>query len=530
MRILIAFVIAASGIAHTAHAQKDAALRSFNNENFRTAANQFKQVVAQEPSAENFFYLGTALARVGNYDSARVAYDLGIKADPKYGRNYAGMARTFLSQNNATKAQEYFGMAKSTVNANKDVGYYMWLADAYTNNANANPQEAINQLNRAKEINYKDAGIYMHLGDAFYKMQKGGDAVSNYETALQYNPNLALAHTRIGDVWTDARRFPEALAAYEKALAINAEFAPALKGLSELYYRTGQHDKAKPLWERYMKVGEMTDDVRYRDIYLSFLTKDYAGTQRAANALLQTDTSKLVMYRLLAYSDYETGNYERGMQTLNNFLRRQDSTKLIASDFEYLAKFYQKTGNDSLALLQFERAVALDTTRKELYGDIAQSYYAKREYRKAAQFYEKKVRTATKPSVEDYYRLGLSYYQDTAYAKADSAFMKVTELSSTWPVGHLWRGYANLGLDNPDKPTGLAIPHFEKTIETGQADTVKYKKELIRANEFIGNFHVLYERYDEAMTYYNRVLALDPDYAAVRESVRSIQEFKKKSK
>ncbi|HZG01734.1 MAG TPA: tetratricopeptide repeat protein, partial [Chitinophagales bacterium] len=78
--------------------------------------------------------------------------------------------------------------------------------------------------------------------------------------------------------------------------------------------------------------------------------------------------------------------------------------------------------------------------------------------------------------------------------------------------------------------TGLAIPHFEKTIETGQADTVKYKKELIRANEFIGNFHVLYERYDEAMRFYNRVLALDPDYAAVRESVRSIQEFKKKSK
>src|SRR5687768_17166504 len=99
-RIFIAFIIAALGYTEAAFAQKDAAQRAFTNENFRTAADLYKQVVTQEPTAENFYFFGTALARIGNHEAARSAYDQGIKADPKYGRNYAGMARTFLSQNN----------------------------------------------------------------------------------------------------------------------------------------------------------------------------------------------------------------------------------------------------------------------------------------------------------------------------------------------------------------------------------------------------------------------------------------------
>ena len=150
MRKAIVIIAVLSTFAQAAFAQKDAAYKAYRNENFRTAANLFKTVVTQEPTAENFNYLGNSLSRVGIYDSARMAYEQAIKVDPKYGPGYAGIARTFLSQNNTTKALEYFSMAKSTTNANKDVSYYTWLADAYINNAASNPQEAVNQLNKAK--------------------------------------------------------------------------------------------------------------------------------------------------------------------------------------------------------------------------------------------------------------------------------------------------------------------------------------------------------------------------------------------
>jgi len=529
MKIKIAIAVCC-GFIQAAFAQKDAAVKAYNYENYRTAANAFKTLVATESTGENYYYLGNAYGFLGKWDSARWAYDLGIKADAKYGPNYAGMAKAYLSQNNTTKAQEYFGMAKSTTNANKDVNYYNWLGEAWVNSANPNPQEAINILNKGKDINYKDGNTYFLLGEAYYKMSKGGDAVNNYDLALQYNPALIKSNVRIGNVWSDAHRYAEALAAYQKALAADPNYAPALRGLADLYYMTAQYDKAKETFGQYMKVGEMNDDMRYRQILLSFLNKDYATVQTQATDLLQRDSSKLVMRRLLAYSAYETGSYDQGYNQLSTFLRRSDTSKIISSDYEYLGKFQRRQGNDSLAALSYERAIRLDTSRKALYDTLATMFYGKKNYTQAAKYYNVKIANSKKPAIQDYFSLGRAYYFDSAFAKADSAFMRVTELSPTWPVGYVWRARAALSLDNPDKPQGLASPYYQKVIETAATDSVKYKREMIEALKYFGNLNTLNENYDEAMKYYNRVLAISPDEADVKKTVDAINESRKKKK
>ena len=527
-QIAIALVLL-TGISNIALAQKDVAVKAFHNENYRAAANLFKTLVTGESTGENFYYLGNAYGFLGKWDSARWAYDAGVKADAKYGPNYAGLAKTYLSQNNATKAQEYFDMARTTTNPNKDVNYYAWLADAYINSANPNPQEAVNLLNKAKEINYKDGRLYLLLGDAYYKMVKGGDAVNNYDLALQYNPALNIANVRIGDVWTDARRYPEALAAYEKALAANGDFAPALKGLSNLYYMTGQFDKARETLNRYLAVGEVTEDIRYRQLDLSYRAKDYANVKQQAEELLRVEPNRTKLKRIIAYTDYELGNYESGLKQLNEFMATADAKTVNAEDYVYLARFERHLGNDSLVILNYEKALTLDTARMDLYDTLATFYYGKKDFGRAADYYVQKIEASEKPAIQDYFALGRAYYFDSAYAKADTAFMKVTELSSVWPVGYLWRARASLGLEpDPEKPQGLATPHYQKVIETASTDSVKYKRELVEALKYFGNLATLNERYDEAMTYYNRALALNPDEADIRKTVEAINESRKK--
>ncbi len=108
--------------------------------------------------------------------------------------------------------------------------------------------------------------------------------------------------------------------------------------------------------------------------------------------------------------------------------------------------------------------------------------------------------------------------------------MRVTELSPTWPVGYVWRARAALSLDNADKPQGLASPYYQKVLETAATDSVKYKREIIEANKYFGNLNTLKENYNEAMKYYERVLAMNPDEADVKKTVEAINESRKKKK
>ena len=155
--------------------------------------------------------------------------------------------------------------------------------------------------------------------------------------------------------------------------------------------------------------------------------------------------------------------------------------------------------------------------------------FTKKNYKQAAKFYDLKIKSISKPIVQDVFALGRSYYFDTAYIKADSAFLRVTELSSTWPQGYLWRARSNLNLDKGEIPLGLAMPHYQKVIETGLLDSVKYKKELVEAYKYFGDYNTVNEKYDEALGYYAKLLSLDPANVEAQKAVDAINNFKKKN-
>jgi tetratricopeptide (TPR) repeat protein len=511
-------------------AQSSEAFKAYQNQNYRSASRLYVQVCKQEPAnAEAFYQWGNTLCYLSNYDSAQIVYQAGINGNSKYAPNFCGLAKVALHNKDNAKAIEYIKQAKALA-GNKDVNYYVWVADAYLNQDNPNAQEAINQLKKGLEINYKNADVYMLMGDAYFSLQNGGDAVNNYELALQYNPSLYAANSKIGIVWTYARKYTESLNAFQKALSSNAEYAPALKGLSDLYYATGQFDKAKEVYEKYMKVADVDNDIRYQYAQLLFLTKDYSSALNLINEVKSSQPDKYVMYRLAGYSYYETGEYDKGLQELNTFFIKADPKRILGSDYEYLGKLYQKKGNDSLMIVNYEKAVSIDTSKRYLLGDIATSFYQKKNFKKAAYYYDKKIKAISKPTIQDYFTLGRAHYFDSAYAKADTAFLKVTELSNVWVQGYLWRARCNQSLDNPDAPAGLASPFYEKVIELGSADVVKYKKELNEAYQYFGNYYIKVLNYQEAINNFEKALANDPDNADLKASIDYVKSLMKPKK
>ncbi len=517
-------------MAFSASAQLSEAAKAYQNQNYATASHLYAEVCKHEPTnAEAYYYWGNSLCYVSKYDSAALAYQAGISANAKYAPNYCGLAKIALHNKDNAKALEYFKQAKSIV-GNKDVNYYVWVADAYLNQDNPNAEEAIVQLKKSQEINYKNAEVYMMLGDAFFQLLKGGDAVNNYELALQYNPALYAAQCKIGIVWTYARKYNESLTAFQKVLSANAEYAPALKGISELYYATGQYEKAKESYEKYMKLADIDVNILYQHAQLLFLNKDYSGALNQINEVIKSQPDKYMMYRIAGYSYYETGDYDKGIQAMNMFFSKADPKRILGSDYEYLGKLYQKKGNDSLMIINYEKAASIDTSKRELIGEIATTFYQAKNFKKAAYFYDLKIKSMSKPTIQDYFTLGRAYYFDSAYAKADTAFLKVTELSSLWVQGYLWRARCNQSLDKQETPTGLASPYYAKVIELGNTDPVKYKKELNEAYQYFGNYYIKLKNYPEAISSFEKALVNDPENVDLIASIEYVKSLMKQKK
>lgn len=513
----------------------DDGLKAIDNENYETARRIFLNYTkSNSTDAIGWYFLGNTYCFLEKNDSARIAYTQGTITNPKGTACFVGLGKTYLSENKIADAQKNFDQAKSLVNVNKDINIAIYLADANIFSENPNAEEAIRLLKQAENISINDYRVYMLMGDAYKILNKGGDAVTAYERCAALSKTNARPFARIGLIWNLARNYSQSKTAFDQALSIDPNFAPAYRDLAELYFNTAQYDKAKETFAKYLELADKNDVTQYRYAEFSFLTKDYAKCLQIINEMKARNPNNVNMIRLAAYCAYETGDYTNGLIAIENFFSKTDPKKILASDYEYYGKLLLKAGNDSLGTENILKAVSMDSTKADLINDVAKIYYDKKNYNKAAYFYDLKIKKSAKPVIQDWFSLGRAYYFDSSFAMADTAFQHVVELSPKWTQGYFWRAHCNLNMDHMDSTAlGLAVPFYLSLIEKATIDSVttsKNLKELKEAYHYLGDYSTLKEKYDDALMYYEKYLIYDPGNAEVLKTMDVIKAFKKGSK
>ncbi len=84
---------------------------------------------------------------------------------------------------------------------------------------------AIFYLNKAIEINPKDANAYNSRGAAYFKKGEYDRAISNYTKALEINPEYAMAYNNRGNAYNNKGEYERAISDYTKAIEINPRSA-----------------------------------------------------------------------------------------------------------------------------------------------------------------------------------------------------------------------------------------------------------------------------------------------------------------
>lgn len=533
------------------------AKKAIDAEQYQKAKTILKGLTASQPDkAENFFYLGNVYLANEYADSAKMMYNKGIAADDEEALNYVGLGTVELLDGNKSGASANFTKAADMVRR-KEYLPLLYIGKAYTMditpNGEPNPDfnQAITWLDKAKEVNAKDADIFLALGDAYRGLGKNSEAFSAYRTATELNKDLLRASLELGVIRKRARAFPEADAEFKKVLAADPNYGPAYRELAETYIAWGTDDvknreaKYKQALEYYKKYMDLTDRslesrMRYADILV--YTKDSKALEQEAQAMAKMDKANPRIHRYLGYAAYENGNYPASLQAMKDFFAKVDKKRLINSDYLYLGQAQVKAGEFDKGVATLKEAVELDSTLAEGIGELAKELYSAREYGKAAKLYEIAVADpeANKNALYDNFFYGMSQYFDYAtqvkenpdytkegLVKADSAFSYINQKSPSTPDAWLFRARTNRLLDDAENTGGKMVPYYEKFIEVigmkPEALTdARHKKNLIEAYNNLGAYYLKTDQ-TKAKEYFNKTLALDPADPYATQVVKQIQ-------
>jgi len=527
-----------------------------DNENFETAAAGYRALIAKDATkGEYYFYYGENFFERGDIDSANVFYTMGTETNATNPLNYVGLGKVLLSKGKTADAKTQFFKAM-TLGANKNAEVLRKIAEAWLVTDTKNADEAMALANNAIKMDPKNPENYILLGDAQLEKNPtdGSAPVKSYQMASTLNPKSTKGILREGKLYQRGRNYQLALDYYKKAIGIDPLYAPAYREIAELYSLAAQPAKSIENWKKYLELNN-SDYARYRFMSALFFNKQYSDAVMQYENLKKANFDNVYLERLAAYSYAEMGNkpdtaaYTKGLKAINKFFETAGPNfKYLANDYKYKGILLARMGKDSLGTIQMEKAIALDSSASsEIYGTLAGIAAKNKKYDKVILYMEKKAKGDYKNlNVNDCFDLGKAYYftgiakqkevnelrealakkkkptdnpelsakDDEAlasFAKADSAFKKLTQLNATWPWGYTWRGRANSILD-PKATSDSTKTYYEKVIQLVKPEERNgtYKPNIIEANEYLGYYYVTKKDDVKAKEYWTIVKELDP--------------------
>jgi tetratricopeptide (TPR) repeat protein len=541
----------------------DDAKKAIDAEQYQKAKSILKNLtVTQSDKDENYFYLGWVYLKEDYSDSAKAVFNKGIAVNPKSALNYVGLgAAAHVERDNATATSDfntaisYTGKKNATPFEYIGLGYLLPLSGSTEghNGSAVSPADAnaaIAILNRGKAADPRNIGVLIALGDAYRSQLKSNDAYDAYSSALAIDPNSPAANVAEGVLWEYADNLDGAVAQFKKALAANPNYGPAYREWAETDLRWATNDptqydaKVKEAADNYKKFISLTDyspetQMRYADFLIR--AKDYTTLQKVAGDLSASAKINLRVYRYLGYAAFENKDYQTALSALTKWTTQADPKRLIPTDYLYLGRTELALKNDSLGVIDLQKALTLDTTQVDIYGEIAASLYAIRKFKEAGDAYKVYVSKSQKAILNDHFREGYAYYEafknqliakqtnpavkvdSSMLFQADSAFTYVEKKVSK-PIPTIVYLHASVKdfEDAADRNNikGLAKPYYEQYVQLieaqGGTPNDQVKPNLVDAYVYLGNYAEFKDKdHAKALDYFNKAKALDPTDARV---------------
>lgn len=505
-------------------------INSIDSDKFAQAKNNFTQMIAKEPKAENYFYLGNTYLRQSEPDFAQAteSFNKGLAADSKSYLNKLGLATVKLGKGDKSAIAEIQKIV--TDSREKDAEVLFRAAEALTLfEKNNSPDLAIQFLNKAIERAAKKevpANYYYTLGDAYRLKKIPGDAMSAYDKALPLAKNKASVYTRIGTLWMAAQQWQQAKTSIEKAITTDPTYAPAYKALAAYNIKYQENAKATQDLINYTKYADEDPYTQLEIAKLYFTNEDYANSKMILDKIFDK-VNDPIKFKLRSYVNYADGQYAEAKQNMDTFVSQAEKSRVQPADQGLqgliaagLAKTETDAGKKAALTAESQQKIAIakaakDETMKwdmELAkisggGTASQSSVDAGPTNPQIEALKKQVAANAQDS-DALYKLATAYQDVKNWNGAILTWQKMSTILPDWAPAYYSLGYAYQQAKNND----AAKVAYEKYITTVKPAEIEANKQTLA----YAYFAVAYLSKDtdaaKAKDYVAKSLQLDPTY------------------
>lgn len=504
-------------------------INSIDSDKFAAAKTNFTSMIAKEPTAENYFYLGNTFLRQSEPDFAAATenFNKGLAADKKSYLNQIGLAAVKLGKGDKSAIAEIQKVVADS--REKDAAVLFRAAEALTlfekNNA---PDLAIQFLNKAIErASRKEVPAYYYytLGDAYRLKRVPGDAMTAYDNALPLAKNKASVYTRIGTLWMAAQQWQQAKTSIEKAISTDPTYAPAYKALAAYDIKYQENAKATQDLINYTKYADEDPYTQLEIAKLYFTNEDYANSKMILDKIFDK-VDDPIKFKLRAYVNYADGQYAEAKQNMDSFVSKAEKSRVQPADqglMGLIAAGLAKTETDAAkkSALQAESQqkiaiakAAKDQTMKwdlEMIkingGGATQASINEGPTSPEVEAARKEV-AANPESSDALYKLANAYQDVKNWDGAILTWQKMSSLLPDWAPAYYSQGYAYQQKGNNE----TAKISYEKFIATVKPAEVETNKQTLAYAYFAVAYLEKDKDLAKAKDYVAKSLQLDPSY------------------
>jgi len=396
--------------------------------NFKRALELFTQAQRLDPGgAKPHYFIGSALEKLDEPDSAMVEYQTAIRIDPKYVEALTGLGKLLRKKG---KLEEGTAKLQEAVKYDaKDTAALYALGLAYLQDKKWDDALAIFRKGtllktgralfldgqalalegkgeikqaeeifiRARETDPNNLRVRLDLGGFYLRKKIPVLATPEYAKAAELDPKNPEVHYLTGKAYVGMNEFNAGLKEFMDAIAADSTYAPAYLEAGRLYFRANRPaDAAEKL-----------------QTYASLKPDDPDGYVELGRALAKSpnpeDRQKAVPVLEKAYEanpkSCEVAGalgklyFEARPQDLDNALKYYDQyaqcadTLLTAEEHLRLGTMYVAKGDSAKGVPQLTRATEMDTSLvKDANFQLGFLYFARKDFTRAIPYFEAALR------------------------------------------------------------------------------------------------------------------------------------------
>jgi tetratricopeptide (TPR) repeat protein len=511
-RIVIVLFAMVLTISTYAQSSIDDGIKMYNYKRYQSALRILEPLAAD---ARANYYLGLAYLETGDVAKANTAF-LKFPEDPA---NISGTARVAFANKAIAKGMQ---IAKDLAakSKKKEWIHEKYAADAIAKSEGGDYQQAITWY---KDVLTKtdDAEVHISLGDVYRKVSGGGGpAMDNYEHVTEKDPKNSLAFSRIGDLWYEAHNYPSALDNYAKAKDADATNPLPYKALADAYSRSGSFQKALQNMQEYMRLSDNSPADNLLFAELLYNAKSYCDAAKKAKEVLpqQTDPVRVIeVYGILGFSQAECGDSLEALKNLRTYFAMQSQSKVTPGAYIQFGKLFLKLGLLDSAGFYYTKGISGDTARNktDIYREIAEAFKSKKDYCKAADWYNNLIKANPDTQPLDYFWRGYMYYYCKDLQKAVTAYEEFESKYPDQPSAIYWHARSIAAIDS-EATNCTASPFFTKWLDKVGPNYDK-KNDMKTAYQYL--LLCAYNKKDKEnmKLYMEKIKAIDPNDGLVKQ-------------